>query len=319
MMLQSIEARIAFELDGIGSFGSVILQPAEADSVMGGQARIHSLSKRADLNGQVGRVLSFNANGKRRFGLRVTETSEVLSIKPLNLEAVDDPRFVNHGWCTNSSAEVCDHLRTQVFATLAGSGRELVDWTALSEDPEMDHAHLYYMGMNSVLVRCLRDTVYYIQRTERNSAFFLTHRELINASCNGYPDSGAGVVPWLAFQVTPGSPQISVPPAAAGNAGELAFIARFFNMIVAPAVECTICLEEFANKYEDQFTACAATESGVLPCAHPICTTCLKNAFSSNTLGMTCPTCKQHFPNFFLQRGKSGRMMIAEKVGPPVL
>ena len=38
-----------------------------------------------------------------------------------------------------------------------------------------------YMGMYTCFVDALRDVAYYVQRTERNSAFFLAHRELVNA------------------------------------------------------------------------------------------------------------------------------------------
>jgi hypothetical protein len=229
-------ARIALELEGARSCTrpGVTLQPQQPDEeVMGGQARIHSLAKRDDLNGKVGTIVSYNVDGKRRFGICV-DGNEPVSIKPLNLEAVDDPRRSNRAYCTTASSEVCRALRRCVED--AGSKRHVVDWTPLSEDSAMDPAHLYHMGMDSALVSAVEDTLYYVQRTAKNAAFFLTHRELMNKGTTADLPC-AGVAPWLIFHAIPQSTSIVVPPAS-DDAGELASILQFFTNVMTPAVQC---------------------------------------------------------------------------------
>ena len=119
-------------------------------------------------------------------------------------------------------------------------------------------------------------------------------------------------VPYLFFHLKSEDCTITVPPVAAANAGDLPFMARLCGNVLAPSVQCTVCLEEFANCSTAQ-GGCAALSSGVLPCCHPICSTCLKSLFPLNTKGCTCPTCRVEYPTFYLApHGSKGGVVLAE-------
>ena len=308
MKRQAKQARISLELNGASGPHPVLL-PVNRDNVMGGQVCIYSLATRPALNGRIGRVESYNADGKRRFGVRVDD--ELLSIRPSNLQPHDGV-WGSKGWCKCTSTVVCEHLR-ESFASAGIHGKTLVDWTALSEDPRVDPAHLFYMGMYTCEVDTLHDVIYYVQQTERNRAFFLCHRELVHAHHSPYEPT----CPYLFFHILPSDPTIVVPPAAADNAGELPFIIRFCHNLLRPAIPCTVCLQEFPNR-STLDGGCAALSSGSLPCCHPICSACLKSLFPLDKRGCECPTCNVFYPNYSLiavaAHGNGSGVMLAEHV-----
>ena len=81
-------------------------------------ARIRNLTKAPALNGQEGVVYSYNADSKRRLGVRLKDGKR-LSILPANLTPVDQNPAAR---LEVTSSEVCSALR-EAFATLGlGNG-----------------------------------------------------------------------------------------------------------------------------------------------------------------------------------------------------
>ena len=51
-----------------------------------------------------------------------------------------------------------------------------------------------------------------------------------------------------------------------------------------------------------------------LPCAHFVCTACLKRLFPVGKMGLDCPVCRRNYPKWVLQRheGSPGGVALAE-------
>ena len=75
---------------------------------------------------------------------------------------------------------------------------------------------------------------------------------------------------------------------------------RFVRTVLSRTVECGVCFEP-----QDVMGA------SQLPCVHILCTACLKKLYPLNQLGLTCPTCKSHFPQHKLIDIKNIRINTA--------
>ena len=81
-------------------------------------ARIRNLTKAPALNGQEGVVYSYNADSKRRLGVRLKDGKR-LSILPANLTPVDQNPAAR---LEVTSSEVCSALREAFAALGLGNG-----------------------------------------------------------------------------------------------------------------------------------------------------------------------------------------------------
>ena len=293
------------------------LMPLGSPPVYGGRARLVGLQKEPALNGQIGVIVSFNDNGGRRFCVELPAGggggARALRVSPHNLEPVDSAVSEYPSRVGAPHASVLGALR----ADLARDGplaRELLDWTPLSEDPAIDQGDLYQQLMNTVMADALqRDggprRAFYVQRTGRNEAFFLTHRELQYGDAEVFTEGGGySTAPWLVFNAVGGS---CIAPPVWKYGCEPGYMARLLRSSLDPNVECTVCLEAIEFK----------RNPSQLPCMHIMCTTCLKKLYGgqSRSAGLTCPSCKDHFPNYaLLQRhGSPGGVVLAENTAGP--
>ena len=313
------QQRIAFEADP-RAVAVEQLRPSGAAPVLGGRGRIRGLTKAPALNGEVGSIVSFNADGRRRFGVRL-KTGKVLAVLPANLVAVDQgaewPR------CTAPSKEVCDTLQT-AFAAVGLTKLTVVDWTPLAADPAIDAANLHEMGLFSHFAGGgsggggadggdegrgdggSAGKVYYVQRTEATEGFFLTARELMEA-----PDGtmqlkmcGASTLPWLLYLGLPGSNGLLTPNGREEWCSNLAYIARFCSSSLATDITCAVCLESMSVR----------ENPSQLPCAHFMCVRCIKKLYPVDRLGMVCPVCQRNHSTYTLVASEEcpGGIVIAE-------
>lgn len=263
-------------------------------NVAGGLARLVGLEKRPELNGQIGRISSFNIDGRRRFAIQLLSSGKVLSLNPSNLAPMDNPVLDYPTRCTASSASIVLELQRELIA--AGINKVVHDWTTLTEDPEVDMPNLYYQGLWSHIVNELQETLFYVQRTGKNETFFLCHREFMNGEPNSMyrgTENQQPCVPWLLFNSSPGG--ISIPPVS-DQVCTTGFMARLLKIGVSTRIECSVCLKMV--KPQDNLSQ--------LPCIHFLCTDCLKKLFPLNQRGLTCPSCKTLFPNHFLSAHPTG-------------
>lgn len=277
----------AHEQDRSVGMSDEVLYPKQGASdsrVAGGLACVVGLEKRPDLNGQVGKITSFNTDGRRRFGLRLVDSGKVLSLKPSNLEPVDNPALEFPTRCTASSASICAELQRELVAS--GIDRVVHDWTPLTEDRLVDMPNLYCQGLWSTMVGELRNTLFYVQRTGKNEAFFLCHREFMGADKSSMINN-LPCVPWLLFNGTEGG--ITLPPVS-DQVCTSSFMARLLKIGVARRTECSVCFKMVKTK----------DNPSQLPCIHFLCTDCLKKLYPLDKKGLGCPSCKTHFPNYVL-------------------
>ena len=279
----------AFEHNRSTGLPETFLYPKSGDNdccVAGGQARVVGLEKRPELNEQVGRIESFNTDGRRRFALRL-ENGKTLSLSPSNLAPVDVKQLEYPVRCTASSASVCAELQRDLAAS--GSTIVVVDWTPLTEDTSVDMPNVYQQGLWSAWgvpdMEEVGGRAFYVQRTGKNEAFFLCHREFMNGESAMHASSNPVCVPWLIYNGRPGG--ITIPPV-----GELVctsgFMARMLRIGISERMDCSICLKMVRTLHNPS----------QLPCVHYLCTDCLKQLFPLGKRGLTCPTCKTLFPDY---------------------
>ena len=279
-----VAQRIAFE-SAPKAVDAKDLCPQETIPVFGGRARIRGLTKAAHLNGEVGSIVNFNADGKRRFGLRL-KAGKVLSILPANLTAVDKLGLEG---CTSTSAEVCDALRT-AFASVGLGSLTVVDWTALAADPEVDPANLHEMGFKSYLLNAECEAraeqpsrAYYVQRTAETESFFLTIRELMEADT-----AGCCTMPWVLYL---DSHPMNVLTPSGDFSADVAYITRTCANSLAPDLSCPICMETLSLK----------ESPSQLPCAHFMCVACMKKLYPiGQEGGLKCPVCQRDHSTYAL-------------------
>ena len=109
-------------------------KPGAVDArVGGGSACVVGLEKRPELNGQTGRITSFNSDGRRRFGLKL-RNGKTLSLNPINLAPVEDqPELDFPTRCEGDSRVNCAKLQKEA-AAMGLDVSKLVDWTHLDDD-----------------------------------------------------------------------------------------------------------------------------------------------------------------------------------------
>ena len=280
-----------YEQDRSAGLPTANLYPKQGDddcNVGGGLARVVGLEKRPELNGEIGRISSFNVDGRRRFAIRLVTSGKVLSLHPGNLTPVDNPALEYPTRCTASSVSIVSELQRELEAV--GIDKVVHDWTTLTEDPEVDMPNLYYQGLWSNTVSELEDTLFYVQRTGKNETFFLCHREFMNGDqgsiYRGQSMNGQMCVPWMLFK-SPGN--ITIPPFS-DQVCNTGFMARLLKIGASSRIECSVCLKMVKTQQNPS----------QLPCIHFLCTDCLKKLFPLDKKGLTCPSCKTMFPGYLL-------------------
>jgi hypothetical protein len=79
----------------------------------------------------------------------------------------------------------------------------------------------------------------FVQRTGRNEAFFLCHREFMHAE-NPSGQQGISTVPWLLYNGTVGGLTI---PNYSEQCCTISYMARLFQIGLSARVECSVCLQ----------------------------------------------------------------------------
>lgn len=282
-----VSARLAFESDRQPSAEQLL--PGEEWPVYGGKVELHGLVKAEHLNGEHGVCFSYNADGKRRLGVRLSKSKKTLALHAHNCRAVDPKPLPT---CAHTSAEACAALQAELKA--AGSPCSLVDWTPLAADPAIDQAHLHRMGQLSTLCEPFCRTLYYVQRTQQTEAHMLLCRELMNSGRMNEIGS-AFALPWLVYgggEQGGGGEGEMITPAASEWCAELSYIARLVVGATGSTLSCSICLE-----------AISLQESpSQLPCFHVLCTGCMKKLFPIDMKGLKCPSCQREHRSWSLQR-----------------
>lgn len=274
------------------------LLPSTQKAVYGGWARIFGLTTANEaLNGRLCRLENFNTDGKRRFAVRTfggsPSVGRALSVSVRNLEPLDIVQAACPAKCQFFSHEFCAFLQARLDAE--GHHVTVVDWTPISEDPSIDPVHLHYQGMHSQLVPKLKRTLFYVQRTSHNEAFFLAYRELCNDPPSVYETKSEEeekavdhkfTVPWLLYRG--GSVRIAIPPASEFCCTS-SCMARACSLGLGTSTTCSICQAAMAE---------TDVPLSQLPCVHISCHICQRKYFPrSPQRGCTCPTCGEHFPN----------------------
>ena len=103
--------------------------PAQgAASTAGGRCRLQGLRGAPELNGQIGRIIGWNTDGRRRYGVQL-DSGQQISCQVHNVVAFDKPQlaFPHDFDCT--SAELVGKLQARLHEV--GSERVVLDWTPL--------------------------------------------------------------------------------------------------------------------------------------------------------------------------------------------
>ncbi|EOD22858.1 hypothetical protein EMIHUDRAFT_95474 [Emiliania huxleyi CCMP1516] len=261
------------------------LLPRGSVPVLGGRVRLQGLTSEGAPNGKLGRVLSYNNDGRRRFGVQVEGRRGALSLRPQNLVAVDiDPLPL----CEHEPGTFVERLQAELKEAGLPS-YEVVDWTRLAETTA-DPMHLMETAVLGHAFSRHKLTLFYVQRTPRNEGFFVAEREYYGRDRGG----NAAAMPWLVFSGRRhGSPDGPVGgtliPPQGRRCSTIPFMLRLVRTILSPRVECTVCLAP-----QDLMG------SSQLPCVHLLCSDCAKKLYPLERPGLTCPTCKEHFPRHAL-------------------
>ena len=99
-----------------------------ATAPAGGRCRLQGLRGAPELNGQIGRIIGWNTDGRRRYGVQL-DSGQQISCQVHNAVAFDEPHlaFPHDFDCT--SAELVGKLQDRLRA--ADSKRVVLDWTPL--------------------------------------------------------------------------------------------------------------------------------------------------------------------------------------------
>ena len=259
-------------------------------AIQGGSARVRGLAARPELNGAVGRLLAFDIE-RGRFTLAIG--SDAIRVRPQNLEAVD--RFPEPP-CTFDSSAFCGALRVEL--TAAGVKTPLINLTPFIDGfDDMLMLYFFCVGNDPFAPRggfngCLS----YVQRTPATEPFFLFVREVTMSAVKD-----AAAPPFLV--VRPRGGGLAVPPGG-GEVLDQAFALRFCLSQIAPTSTCPVCLEEIPTNEIDDRGAMGVIN--MFPCGHTLCRPCTARLFQPRVPGVTCPTCRQSWPNWSTGSAASG-------------
>jgi len=257
-------------------------RPAEATRVLGGRVLLQGLKSQPTLNGKEGNVVSYNADGKGRFGVHVKGKGS-LSLRPQSLVAVDHdppPR------CEHAPAEFVAALQKELHEIDELRIYEVVDWTDVAARVSDPMQLMEMAGTGLAFSSSHRLHLFYVQRTAESEAFFVCEREVEGVNRGDQ----TAALPWLIFSGRRhgdfnGPVGGTLLPPQGPDCSKVAFMVRFVRTVLSRTVECGVCFEP-----QDVMGA------SQLPCVHILCTACLKKLYPLNQLGLTCPTCKSHFP-----------------------
>jgi ankyrin repeat protein len=285
--------------------------------VYGGLCRVQGLQKAAELNGQVGRVLSWNEDGRRRFGVRLHGSGKCITVQARNLVPEEDHPFPSD--FQGDSAAFCARLQAglaQLGSEASTPGARVLDWTE-AVGKAVDVVHCLYVAA-AIERATMGDTCVYVQNTPETAPFFLAHRELI------LPDvmpQGATAVPWVLMN----SHRTTMPSSWAKSC-HTDYMLRLCLHHATSTSCCSVCLEE--KTIQDH--------PSQLPCAHFCCIGCVAKLHppsrsnlditgqpragigpdvpKQSERGMTCPVCRTHFPTHFVTEHAAvpGGMAIVE-------
>ena len=306
------------------------LASAEVDSAspregptLGGRCRLQGLQGAAELNGQIGRIVSWNDDGRRRYSVRLESTGKLISCKSRNAVAVDAPQLAYSHDFDCSSAEFVAALQAELRAQ--GSPRLVVDWTPLAREVGdvvhlMHVAHdISYIPLAAAMAQgrqgqgdgdeevttpisaseiaddCTEaaGALLFIRAEPQSEPFFLAHRELIGPAATLHTNAHVAAVPWILI-----NKGLTAVPQPWEQCCKKEYMVRVCLNLVQPEFTCVICHEE---------CQCAGNPSQ-LPCAHFICTSCLRKLstpvgaldiihnLNKSARGLTCPVCRTHFP-----------------------
>jgi len=306
---------------------SVVTSPrpeAEAPTA-GGRCCLQGLKGAPRLNGQNGRVVQWNPDGKRRYSVRLDGTGKLISCQMRNVVAVDTEKaaFPHDFNCT--SAEFAAALQAELRQ--AGSKRVVLDWTplvaAVSDVVQLLHM-MHDLGLVSTVASmasmveeedgelaakaaavrdesaAASDVILFVQSTPETAPFFLAHREFYGPASNMHATNidELAALPWLCINET----ATMVPNHWARCCKKNDMVRLCVNM-AGRTFTCPICHEErdFAQNPSQ------------LPCAHFLCTDCLKRLVPTESVldrlhnkpgeakrGITCPVCRTNFPQHSL-------------------
>jgi len=335
--------------------------PAQgAASTAGGRCRLQGLRGAPELNGQVGRIIGWNADGRRRYGVQL-DSGQQISCQVRNAVAFDKPElaFPHDFDCT--SAELVGKLQARLRA--AGSERVVLDWTPLvaavadvvyllhvahdigliaggaavaswaeqGEQVKVTRRHdqatetasaadlwtfgngnavdstadstpnavdnlAAALGLSSIPADAVAagSALIFVMSTPETAPFFLAHREFFAPRANMHLSAAdtLAAVPWLTT-----SDKMTMVPSPWEQCCKRDYVVRLCLNLDEQEFTCPICQEprDFADNPSQ------------LPCAHHLCTGCLKqlsppisvldrlHAPQNTPRGLTCPVCRTHF------------------------
>jgi|LauGreSBDMM110SN_4_FD.fasta_scaffold14672_2 hypothetical protein len=276
-----------------------------------GRLQVQGLQSAAVHNGQAGRVVSWNADGNRRYGVRLDATGKLLNVKARNLLPLDAVEwradfpegFESGAFCVTLQAEL-RHRYSQA---------KVLDWTPLAATMQ-DVTHLLFLAHSLVDEGMGPDSkvVIFVARTGATAPFFLAHRELLLQYVLGTKE--VPTMPWILFMA-----ELAAIPPQWEHSCQPKFMRRFCLHVSSPTQQCVICLEEKIT----------SENPNQLPCVHFICELCLPKTFPPlsraeyfelqnmpthqrvGRTGLRCPVCRYHFKGHCVvpstASGKSGR------------
>ena len=315
--------------------------PAQgAASTAGGRCRLQGLRGAPELNGQIGRIIGWNTDGRRRYGVQL-DSGQQISCQVHNVVAFDKPQlaFPHDFDCT--SAELVGKLQARLRA--AGSKRVVLDWTPLVA-AVVDVVYLLHVAHDIGLIAggaavanwalqvdaqasasgdgdgtggngdgtsgnavdlaaalgvsiqadavAAGSALIFIKSTPETAHFFLAHREFFARKCQRGATDTLAALPWLTM-----SDKMTMVPYPWEQCCKRDYIVRMCLNLDLQEFTCPICMEE--RNFVDH--------PSQLPCAHCICTGCLKQLYPPISVldqlhapqnaprGLTCPVCRTHF------------------------
>ena len=305
----------------------------------GGRCRLQGLQGAADLNGSTGHIIDWNADGRRRYCVRLESSGRKISCKMRNVVAVDNPKVAYPHDFDCSSAVFAAALQAELRAQ--GFARTVLDWTPLA-GAVSDVVYLLHVAHD----------VTHISSVAAQLAPLTDGSRLIDSGCTGdgnLEHSGErdevekavavcndAVEAQDVLIVVCSTPETMpfflahrelIGPAAALHTNtELAalpwlVISKDVTMVPQPWEQC--CKKDYMvrlclNLGQSKFTCAICHEESPyadspsqMPCAHFTCTSCLKQLCPPMSAlerihklkkahGLTCPVCRTHFPKHSL-------------------